>query len=92
MLLRIWKTISTGWDNFFHRQVDLSIFGPIRIGFALLLLINMLLFAPELEKWFAEDGTMPFETSRMVIDENTYSVFQFLPKTDLVLWLSLIHI
>lgn len=75
-----------GWNHFFHRHADLSIFGPIRICFAILMLINVLCLFPDLEKWFGEEGVLPFEVSKMVLDPDCTSLFQYLPKTNGVLW------
>ncbi len=80
------KKLIDAWNHFFHRHEDLSIFGPIRIAFSILLLINVLLWWPELEKWFGENGVMTFEISKLAIDPDTYTIFQWLPKTTTVLW------
>ena len=82
----VFKKIIAGWNYFFHRQENLSIFGPIRIGFAILLLINVLMWWPDLEKWFGEHGVMTLEVSRQVVDSDTYTIFQVLPKTMTVVW------
>jgi len=71
---------------FFHRKSDLSIFGPIRIAYATLLLINILTWWPDLEKWFGESGVMTLEASRRVIDPDTITIFQWLPTTSTTLW------
>ncbi len=71
---------------FFHRKSDLSIFGPIRIAYATLLLINILAWLPDLDTWFGETGVMTLATSRRVIDPDTITLFQWLPKTSTTLW------
>jgi hypothetical protein len=71
---------------FFHRKSNLSIFGPIRIAYAALLLINLLTWWPDLEKWFSETGVMTLAASRHVIDPDTITIFQWLPTTPSALW------
>ena len=74
------------WNAFFHRQADLSIFGFIRIAYAVLLLINILSWWPDLDKWFGEDGVLSLAVSRIVVDPDTVTIFQWLPTTPAVLW------
>ena len=71
---------------FFHRKSDLSVFGPIRIAYAALLLINLLTWWPDLEKWFGESGVMTLAVSQRAIDPDTITIFQWLPTTPTVLW------
>lgn len=71
---------------FFHRKADLSIFGPIRIGYAALLLINILTWWPDLDMWFGESGVMTLSASRIAIDPDTITIFQWLPTTSTALW------
>lgn len=74
------------WNHFFHRETDLSIFGPIRIGYAALMLINVLAWWPNLERWFDENGVLTLAASRMVIDPDRITIFQWLPTTPSVVW------
>ena len=71
---------------FFHRKSDLSIFGPIRIAYAALLLINLLTWWPELETWFGENGVLSLQASRIAVDPDTITLFQWLPNTSMALW------
>ena len=75
------------WDRFFHRKVDLSICGEIRVAYAFFLLINILVLGTDLERWFSESGVMPLAASKTVVDSDTWTLFQWLPQTDFVLWL-----
>ena len=60
--------------------------GMIRIGYSVLLLINVLVWVPDLERWFGEQGSLPFAISREVVDPDTITLFAWLPKTNVVLW------
>ncbi|MFK7770109.1 MAG: HTTM domain-containing protein [Mariniblastus sp.] len=84
--MAIFKKMLAGWNHFFHREEDLSILAVIRIGFGILLLINVVSWWPDLEKWFGENGVMTLDVSRQVIDSDTYTIFQWLPTTTFVLW------
>ena len=71
---------------FFHKKSHLGIFALIRIGYALILLVNILTWWPFLEIWFGEYGLVPFEVSKQIVDENTITLFQVLPQTPFTLW------
>jgi hypothetical protein len=73
-------------EFFFHRKANLSIFGPIRIAYATLLLINILAWWPDIETWFCETGVLTLSASRTAIDPDTITIFQWLPATSSVAW------
>lgn len=83
-----WKSLPRHWNRFFFEEADLSICGLIRIGFATLMLINVLTWAPDLERWFGEQGVIDFEASRAVVDSDSLTLFMWLPRTDTALWLA----
>ena len=74
------------WNRFFFAPTNLSQCGIFRIAYASLLLINILVWWPDLERWFGEHGVLGYEASRTVIDPDTWTLFAWLPKTDGVLW------
>jgi Vitamin K-dependent gamma-carboxylase len=80
------KKLAALWERFFFQPADLSMCGLIRIGYAVLLLINVLVWAPDLERWFGEQGALPFAVSRQVVDPDAITLFAWLPKTNVVLW------
>lgn len=49
-------------------------------------MINVLTWWPFLEIWFGENGLVPFEVSRQIVDENTITLFEILPRTSFALW------
>lgn len=67
---------------------DTRVCAAFRIGYALLLLINVLLWAPDLDLWLSENGVLPFAASRQVVDPDTLTLFAFLPTTRFALWCS----
>ncbi|MES2920415.1 MAG: HTTM domain-containing protein [Verrucomicrobiota bacterium] len=74
------------WERFFFQPADLSMCGLIRIGYSVLLLINVLILAPDLTGWFGEQGVLPFAVSRQVVDPDTTTLFAWLPKSNAVVW------
>ena len=74
------------WDFFFHRKSNLGIFAPIRIGYAVFLLINVLMWWPYLDVWFGEDGVVPLSVSKQIVDPDALTLFEFLPQTSTALW------
>lgn len=68
-----------GIRAFLHEQVDVRIPAAIRIGYATLLLINILCWWPDLDRWFSESGVLPLAASRQVIDSKCLTIFQLLP-------------
>lgn len=65
--------------EFFHEPVDARVPAAIRIGYALLLLINVLCWWPDLDRWFSESGVLSLTSSRQVIATNSLTLFQILP-------------
>lgn len=68
-----------GVRGFFHESVDVRIPAAIRIGYATLLLINILCWWPDLDRWFSEVGVLSLAASRQVIDTKCLTLFQLLP-------------
>lgn len=73
-------------ERFLSPPADFRILAAMRIGFATLLLINVLVLAPDLERYFSESGLLPYDASRRVLDPDAWGLFDWLPKTSGVLW------
>ncbi len=75
--------------NDWLRRLDKRIFAPadtrvcawLRIGFGLLVAINLGLLALDMEQWFGELGAVPYEAGRAAIDPDTVTLFSLLPKS-----------
>ncbi len=76
------------WDNFFYQYNNPKICCVIRIAYSFLLLINALVLLPDLFNWFGENGLLPYDVSREIIDPDTLTIFGFLPREDWVLRIS----
>ncbi|MEA5536401.1 HTTM domain-containing protein [Crocosphaera sp. XPORK-15E] len=82
------QSFFAGWDSFFSQYKNPKICALIRIGYAFLLLINVLVLWPDLLRWFGENGLLPYTVSREIIDPDTLTIFTWLPKYDWVLKMS----
>ncbi len=78
--------LAQSWDRFFHQPVDVRVCAAFRIGFGILALINVVGYAPFVEEWFTEAGAVPLGVSRILIDPDTITVFNWLPATGAVVW------
>ena len=76
------------WERFLSPPLDLHILGAMRIGYAALLLVNLLVLAPNVELYFGETGLLPYETSRRVLDPDGWGLFDWLPHTNGVAWVA----
>lgn len=69
--------------TFIHAPVDARIVAVIRIGYAGLMLINVLCWWPDLDRWFSDVGPLPLDVSRRLIDSRCLTLFQVLPADPL---------
>lgn len=66
-------------NAFLHEPVDVRTVAALRIGYASLMLVNVLCWWPDLDRWFSETGVLPLAVSRQIIDERCLTLFQILP-------------
>jgi len=81
-----WASIAGPWNRFFYSEMDARPLALMRIAYAVLLLINMLVLAPDLVMWFSEEGVLPLVASRQIVDPDTWTLFSLLPASTSVLW------
>lgn len=67
------------WNAFFFATRDPRLASVMRIGFGVLLLINVLALAPDLELWFGETGVLPLANARLIINEDAPTLLAHLP-------------
>lgn len=70
------------WNWFFFESANPVTAAGLRIGYSVLLLINLMVWAPDVRLWFGETGLLPYEASRAVVDPDTWTLFSVLPHTD----------
>jgi hypothetical protein len=76
---RLWLNLSELWDRAFFTEKDLSVVGPFRIGYALLLLINVLVWRPDLDRWFGHQGVVTLEAGLALSSRDSWTIFAWLP-------------
>lgn len=62
------------WNDLFFAERDPRLAGVLRIGYGVLLLINLALWAPDLRLWFSESGVLPLAAARDIINEHAPTV------------------
>jgi len=75
------RGFARAWNGFFHTPVDARIFAWLRIGWALMVLINAVCWYPDLEKWFAESGVLPSDAVYLLQTRERWSILMWLPGT-----------
>lgn len=73
----------SAWNRFFHEPSDPRIPAMIRIGFAGLVLMNLIAWFPYLELWFGETGVLP--ASLGYLSAYQWSVLAAVPPTHFAL-------
>jgi hypothetical protein len=79
------RTLEQAWSDFFGPPFDLRWAAAIRIGFALLVLVNLGVLGLDLNLWLGPSGVMPLDASRTVIDDSSHTIFELLPDTNSVI-------
>jgi hypothetical protein len=80
------RTLGDRWNALFFAPRDPRLASVIRIGFALIVLIDLAVLAPDLRMWFSEDGVLPAGMGEQIINEHAITLFSYLPHTDWVLY------
>lgn len=76
------------WNDLFFAERDPRLAGVLRIGYGVLLLINLAVWAPDLQLWFSETGLLPLSVAREIINEHAPTVLGVSPA---VWWLWLCY-
>ena len=71
------------WNRFFHEPIDPRIPALIRVGYASLVLVNLVSWYPYLEMWFGEGGVLPGQLG--YAGGYQWSVLAWVPNTDAAL-------
>ena len=89
------QSFAQRWDRLFHTPRDTRVLDVMRIGYAVLMAINLLVLAPDLALFFGENGLASVDESRAMIDPDAVTLFQVLPRTGasvlVAYWLLLGH-
>ena len=67
------------WRDFFFAARDPRLCSVMRIGFAVLVLVDALVLLPDLGYWFSDSGVMPAANARLIINEDAHTLLAYLP-------------
>ncbi len=76
------RGLAGAWNDFFFAARDPRLCSVMRIGFGVLLLINVLCLAPDLDLWFSDSGLLPLDNARLILDADAPTLLAHVP-----LWL-----
>lgn len=94
-----WRTFSSrciaAWDRFLFEGCDPRIASVFRIGFAILVLIQVAVVWDDAAMWFSDEGVLSVDTARLTTRPFGWSLFYWVPSTPLLihgaLWILVIH-
>lgn len=64
------------WDNFFYHHDHQFYTVPFRIGFSLLILLQIFVLTPDLDHWFSEEGILPLAASQKLLPQGRWTLLQ----------------
>ncbi|MGJ8639490.1 MAG: HTTM domain-containing protein [Opitutaceae bacterium] len=79
--------LKDAWNRFFYGHFPRQTCVLLRIGIGTLILLNFLLYLPDLEKWFGPSGLIDFAASRQIVDSDTLTLFQLFPDSSIALYI-----
>jgi hypothetical protein len=79
----VFPAVGRAWNRFFHQPADGRLVVLLRVFYAAVLLVNVLLWWPNLERWFGGDGVLPKDIAKVVFDSSAASL---LPESRTALW------
>src|SRR5688572_6741147 len=78
------RGLARGWQAFFHTPCDARIPALVRFAFAAVVLVNLAVLYPDLERWFTDAGVLSSTTSQEIARPYTWSILWRLPDTSTV--------
>lgn len=73
------RGFAEAWNAFFFAARDRRLCDVLRAGYGVLLLVNLAVWARDLERWFGEDGVLPLRNARLIVDEHAPTLLAHLP-------------
>jgi hypothetical protein len=68
------------WDRFLFDSCDPHVAPILRIGFAVLILIQTMVAWPDAAYWYTDEGVMQTQTAQGILDPGAWSLLNFLPS------------
>jgi hypothetical protein len=74
MTARARRGVAEVWNAVVFAERDPALASVLRIGYGVLLLVNLALWLPDLRLWFGEDGLVPRATGQALINEDAPTI------------------
>jgi hypothetical protein len=88
-------SLARNWHEFFHAPCNARVCAAVRIAFATVVLLNLSILYPDLDRWFTDGGVLPSAVSREIARPHTWSILWRLPSTPEVVrtcyWIAVIQ-
>ena len=85
--LRTRRGVARAFEEFFFSPLDTRACAVLRIGFAVCVIVDLLVIRGSVERWFGEDGLLPLAASRGLVDPHAISPFEWLPASSSTPWI-----
>lgn len=86
---RLLHKIVRGLDRFLFESCDPRVVPILRIGFALMIILQALVLWPDATYWFTDSGVMRTQTAREILGPRSWSLLFYLPSETWVVQVSL---
>lgn len=87
--MSFWRIFSSkcmaAWDRFLFEGCDPRIASVFRIGFAILVLIQIAIVWDDAAMWFSDEGVLSVSTAKLTTQPVGWSLFYWVPSTPLVI-------
>ncbi|MFM8260811.1 MAG: HTTM domain-containing protein [Pirellula sp.] len=79
-MIAFFQRILQAWERFLFDSCDPRVAPILRIGFAILILIQTMVAWPDAAYWFTDDGVMQSQTAQGILDPGAWSLLSLLPS------------
>jgi uncharacterized membrane protein YphA (DoxX/SURF4 family) len=77
-----WRVAAVVWQRFFHAPIDARRLALVRIGFAVVMLVNFSVLYPDLETWYGEQGLYPSEAAESHALPQQWTLLRWISPTN----------
>jgi len=68
------RGLADAWNDFFFAARDPRLAGMLRIGYGVLVVVNLAVLAPDVPRWFSQAGVLPAADARELMTEHAPTV------------------
>lgn len=80
--MRLWRSPLESIEQCLHRGCDPRIIPAMRIGFAILILIQVGVLWSDANYWFADSGVLTTQSAKHIVGDGRWSLLFWLPATE----------